>query len=93
MDELRELCKQSGYPFTGDTKEIFKEKSFDMGDAAGVFAYNEDPHGTLIEYVETHKIPISKKLGLGINLQKRDPEKPLARWLLNALRFFKAKDI
>jgi predicted enzyme related to lactoylglutathione lyase len=93
MDILREKCKKFGYPFTVDTGEIFKDGSFDMGDAAGLFAYNEDPDGALIEYVETHKIPISKKLGISIDLMKRPLEKPLPRWLLNALRFFKAKDI
>ncbi len=93
MDSLRALCKQKGYPFTVDTLEIFKEKSFDMGDAAGIFAYNEDPDGTLIEYVEAHKIPVSKKLGIYINVQKRDPEKPLPRWFLKSMRFLRAKDI
>jgi len=93
MDKLSDLCRQKGYPFTVDTLEIFKEKSFDMGDAAGIFAYNEDPDGTLIEYVESHKIPVIKKLGININLQKRDPSKPLPRWFLNSLRFVKAKDI
>jgi len=34
-----------------------------MGEASGHFAYVEDPDGTLIEFVETHKIPIIKKLG------------------------------
>jgi catechol 2,3-dioxygenase-like lactoylglutathione lyase family enzyme len=93
MDNLREVCKKAGYPFTVDTGEIFKNGSFDMGDAAGLFAYNEDPDGTLIEYVETHKMPIIKKLGISLNLQKRNPEKPLPDWLLKALRFMKAKDI
>lgn len=93
MDSLRTLCKQKGWPFTVDTLEIFKEKSFDMGDAAGIFAYNEDPDGTLIEYVEAHKIPVSKKLGIYINVQKRDPEKPLPRWFLKSMRFLRAKDI
>lgn len=93
MDNLRELCKDKGYPFTVDTGAIFKDKSFDMGKAAGLFAYNEDPDGTLIEYVETHKLPISKKLGLYINLKKRNPLKPLPKWLLGSLRFMKANDI
>lgn len=93
MDLLRELCFQKGYPLTVDTAQILKESSFDMGDAAGLFAYNEDPDGTLIEYVETHKIPVIKKLGININLQKRNPEKPLPNWMLNAMRFLKAKDI
>lgn len=93
MDTLREECDRHGYPFTVDTGKIFKENSFDMGDAAGIFAYNEDPDGTLIEYVETHKIPIIKKLGISYNLQKRHPGKPLPRWLINAMRFLRAKDI
>lgn len=93
MDELRELCKEKGHPFTVDTGEIFKDKSFDMGEAAGLFAYNEDPDGTLIEYVETHKLPIVEKLGIFLNLQKRTPEKPLPKWMLGMLRFMKAKDI
>lgn len=93
MDKLRDLCASKGYPFTVDTGAIFKEKSFDMGEAAGLFAYNEDPDGTLIEYVETHKLPIIEKLGIFLNLQKRKPEKPLPRWLLKTMRFMKAKDI
>lgn len=93
MDNLRELCKTKGYPFTVDTGSIFKDGSFDMGDAAGLFAYNEDPDGTLIEYVETHKLQLIKKIGLAINLRKRKPEKPLPRWLINSMRFIKAKDI
>lgn len=93
MDNLREVCKQNDCPFTVDTGEIFKNGSFDMGDAAGLFAYTEDPDGALIEFVETHKLPILKKLGISLNLQKRNPEKSLPDWLLGALRFMKAKDI
>ena len=33
-----------------------------MGEAAGHFSYIQDPDGTLIEFVETHKVPILKKL-------------------------------
>ena len=58
MDLLREECKQKGCPFTVDV-----DHSFDMGEAAGSFSYTEDPDGTLIEFVETHKIPILKNLG------------------------------
>lgn len=93
MDLLREKCKEFGSPFTVDTGAIFKESSFDMGDAAGLFAYIEDPDGSLIEFVETHKIPVLKKLGLSLNLQKRNPTEPLPRWIIKALRFLKAKDI
>jgi hypothetical protein len=62
-----------------------------MGEAAGHFAYNEDPDGTLIEYVETHKVPIAKKYGLYLNLKKRNPEKPLPNWVVKCLRFGRVK--
>lgn len=86
MAALRQKCESLGYPFTVDTTLKFREgSSFDMGDAAGQFAYIEDPDGTLIEFVETQKVPIVKKLGLSINLNNRNPEKPLPKWMLKAL--------
>ncbi|MBN2814026.1 MAG: VOC family protein [Bacteroidales bacterium] len=88
MDLLREECRQKGFPFTVDVAH-----SFDMGEAAGSFSYTEDPDGTLIEFVETHKIPILKNIGWYLNLRKREPEKALPNWLLKALRFNKARDI
>jgi catechol 2,3-dioxygenase-like lactoylglutathione lyase family enzyme len=88
MELLREECKAKGCPFTVDTGD-----TFDMGEAAGAFAYTEDPDGALIEFVETHRIPILKKLGIYLNLMKRKPEKSLPRWMLNALSLSKAKDI
>ncbi len=88
MDLLREECKQKGFPFTVDVSH-----SFDMGEAAGSFSYTEDPDGALIEFVETHKIPILKNLGWYLNLRKRNPEKALPRWLLSAIAFNRAKDI
>jgi len=92
MDALRDTCAAMGHPFTVDTTQKYKEgSSFDMGDAAGQFAYIEDPDGTLIEFVETHKIPIMKKLNLSLDLRKRDPEKPLPRWMLGMLRFMRVK--
>lgn len=81
MDAMRKACEKAGFPFTVDSSN-----SFDMGDAAGHFAYVSDPDGTPIEFVETHKVPIVKKLGLFINLQKRDPEKPLPFWVLKGLK-------
>ncbi len=82
MKNLREKCREYGFPFTVDSAE-----SFDMGQAAGHFSYIEDPDGTLIEFVETYRIPIIKKLGWYLDLKKRNPEKPLPRWLLKALSF------
>jgi catechol 2,3-dioxygenase-like lactoylglutathione lyase family enzyme len=88
MSLLREECKLKKCPFTVDTGN-----SFDMGEAAGAFAYNEDPDGTLIEFVETHKIPVIKKLNFYINLRNRNPEKSLPRWMLGAMSLNRAKDI
>ena len=54
MQGLKTICDKKGFPFTADSSE-----AFDMGDASGHFSYIEDPDGTLIEFVETYKIPIS----------------------------------
>ena len=62
-----------------------------MGEAAGHFSYIEDPDGTLIEFVETHKVPILKKFGLYLNLKKRNPEKALPSWMINMLGIQKVK--
>ena len=89
MRALERKCASLGFPFTADSavKQKSDAESFEMGDAAGHFTYIEDPDGYLIEFVETHKIPIMKKLGLYLNLRNRDPEKPLPDWILKMLRF------
>ncbi|UCG27263.1 MAG: VOC family protein [Bacteroidales bacterium] len=92
MEILKEACESKGYPFTVDSFENFKGNSFDMGEAAGHFSYIEDPDGTLIEFVETHKIPIFKKIGWYLNLKKRDPKKALPDWLLKSLKFQRVRD-
>ena len=91
MDELRKYCSEKGFPFTVDSKQSHKGNSFDMGEAAGHFSYIEDPDGTLIEFVETHKIPILKKLGWYIDLNKRKKYKPLPKWILKTLGFARIK--
>lgn len=91
MDELRSFCETKGFPFTVDSKKSHDGNSFDMGEAAGHFAYIEDPDGILIEFVETHKIALLKKLGLYLDLRKRDPGKPLPDWMLNTLKFSRVK--
>lgn len=90
MAALKKECEDSGFPFTVDSTHKHTE-TFDMGEAAGHFSYIEDPDGTLIEFVETHRIPIIKKLGLYINLKGRDPHKDLPNWLLKAMRFNRFK--
>jgi catechol 2,3-dioxygenase-like lactoylglutathione lyase family enzyme len=91
MEKLKDYCGRSGYPFTIDSQTSSNGNSFDMGEAAGHFSYIEDPDRTLIEFVETHKIPIAKKLGWYLNLQKRDPSKNLPDWILKFLRFSRTK--
>jgi catechol 2,3-dioxygenase-like lactoylglutathione lyase family enzyme len=92
MDNLRSFCESKGFPFTVDTKKSQEGNSFDMGEAAGHFSYLKDPDGTLIEFVETHKVPILKKIGWYLDLRKRDPNKSLPDWILNSLRFSRVKN-
>jgi catechol 2,3-dioxygenase-like lactoylglutathione lyase family enzyme len=87
MDILKEKCRQNGFPFTVDSAD-----SFDMGEAAGRFSYIEDPDGSLIEFVETHKVPVLKKLGIYLNLKKRKTQKPLPDWMVSTLGWSKVKD-
>lgn len=91
LDELKEYCSSKGFPFVVDSKQSKQGNSFDMGDAAGHFAYIEDPDGILIEFVESHKLPVSKKLGWYVNLKKRNSYKPLPVWMLKALKFSRVK--
>ena len=79
-----EICEKYGHPLT-----VNSDNSFDMGEAAGQFAYNEDSDGTLIEYVETHKVPILKKLGWCLNLRKRKSAKALPDWMVKCMGFSK----
>jgi catechol 2,3-dioxygenase-like lactoylglutathione lyase family enzyme len=86
MDDLKAHCDRFGCPFTVDSGA-----GFDMGDSAGRFAYTEDPDGTLIEFVEAHKLEIVKKWGWYLDLSKRPPEKALPRWMLRSLVFNRVK--
>ena len=88
MAEMKAFCAERGHPFTVDSSG-----SFDMGEAAGYFSYIEDPDGTLIEFVETHKIPILKKIGWYLDLRKRrHPARPLPTWMLRTLGFGRVKE-
>ena len=91
MDELKSFCESVGFPFTVDSKKSHEGRSFDMGEAAGHFSYIADPDGTLIEFVETHKMPILKKFGWYFDLRKRDPNKSLPNWMVKTLRFSRVK--
>lgn len=87
MKLLAKKCAEENNAFTVDSSN-----SFDMGKAAGHFSYIEDPDQTLIEFVETHKIPIIEKLGLFLNIKNRAPEKPLPNWMLGMLSLNRVKD-
>lgn len=87
MDVLKKECDAKGFPFTIDSGD-----TFDMGEAGGRFSYVEDPDGTWIEFVETHKVPIMKKLNWYINLKNKKPGKSLPRWILNAMGLSRVKD-
>lgn len=86
MAGIRAKANQLNYPFTVDSSD-----SFDMGDTAGHFSYVEDPDGTLIELVETHKVPILKSLSLFLNLKNRNPRKTLPKWLVKSLALHKVR--
>jgi len=87
MDALQSACEKAGFPFTVDSG-----KTFDMGEAGGRFSYIEDPDGTWIEFVETHKVPVMKKLGWYINLNGKKPGQSLPNWMLKAMKFNRVKD-
>ena len=80
MGGLQKHLESLGFPFTVDSGT-----PFDMGEAAGRFTYVEDPDGTLIEFVETKKLPVMKNIGWYMDLSKRRPGKPLPKLVLNAL--------
>lgn len=87
MNALKAGCESKGFPFTVDGGS-----GFEMGEAAGHFTYIEDPDGALIEFVETKKIPVVKKIGWYLNVAKGDPRKPLPNFILKALSFNRVKN-
>lgn len=86
MCGLKKYAEENGYRFTVDSID-----SFEMEKATGRFCYIEDPDGTLIELVETHKVPVFKNMGLFLNLKKRNLRKPLPGWMIKLLAFSKVK--
>ncbi len=80
MNALKSLSEKKNHRFTVDS-EVF----FEMEKAGGRFCYLEDPDGTLVELVQTFKVPILKKLGLYLNLQLRKKNTPLPKWMVKLL--------
>jgi len=58
----------------------------------GAVDYVEDQDGTLVEIVETHRIPILKKLGWYLDLRRRSPRRRLPRLMLRALGLARVRD-
>ncbi len=84
MEAVKAEAESLGHPFVCDSGA-----DFGMGEANGHFTYVEDPDGTLIEFVETFKIPIIKSIGLYLNLANKNDHKQLR--ILKLLRFAKVK--
>jgi hypothetical protein len=88
MAGIQKAAEALGHPFVCDSGSDFQ-----MGEADGHFTYVEDPDGTLIEFVETYKIPVLKRFGIYLNLKNKDNRKPLPRYITKALRFLKVKEV
>jgi catechol 2,3-dioxygenase-like lactoylglutathione lyase family enzyme len=86
MEALKIEAEKLNFPFTVDSGN-----TFDMGEAGGRFSYIEDPDGTWLEFVETHKVPVLKKLGWYINLKNRNPKKHLPKWMLKTMGLNRVK--
>ncbi len=84
MEAVKAEAESIGHPFVCDSGA-----DFGMGEANGHFTYVEDPDGTLIEFVETFKIPIIKSIGLYLNLANKNDHKQLR--ILKLLRFARVK--
>lgn len=87
MQELGKDLAKNGYPFTCDSKNALS-----MGQTKVHCTYIHDDDHTLIEMIEVYKVPIMEKWGLFLNVEKRDPLKPLPDLMLKALRFARIKD-
>ena len=88
MYALGEDLDAANFGFTCDSTS-----DLEMGGSTRVHCtYIDDPDGILIEMIEVYKIPILEKLGVFLNVEKRDPLKPLPDFMLKALRFSRIKD-
>lgn len=97
MDALGRFCAGKGHPLTVDSCP--DGEVFDMGDASGRFTYIEDPDGTLIEFVETYRVPVVRRLGWFIEMNRRgssgkpDEAKPLPRFLFRVMGWMSRQKI
>jgi catechol 2,3-dioxygenase-like lactoylglutathione lyase family enzyme len=87
MKALGDDLKTKGFGFTCDSND-----ALDMGTTKVHCTYIEDPDHTWLELIEVFKVPIIEKWGIFLNVEKRDPLKPLPDFMLKALRFSRIKD-
>ncbi|GAB4385431.1 MAG: hypothetical protein Kow0075_17160 [Salibacteraceae bacterium] len=87
LEVIGKRAQHSGHPFTVDSGT-----AFDMGEAAGRFAYLEDPDGTLIELVETDRITLSKLFKWKLKLNDKRKQRPLPRWFFSVLALSRVTD-
>jgi hypothetical protein len=87
MKALGEELAGAGYGFTCDSSNALS-----MGNTKVHCTYIHDDDRTLIEMIEVYKVPIIEKWGIFLNVEKRDPLKPLPDFMLKALRFSRIKD-
>jgi catechol 2,3-dioxygenase-like lactoylglutathione lyase family enzyme len=87
MKELGSKLTAAGHPFRCDSNEALS-----MGQTKVHCTYIDDIDGTLIEMIEVYKVPIIERWGLFLNVEKRDPLKPLPAFMLKAMRFSRIKD-
>ncbi|MFM2202144.1 MAG: hypothetical protein RL040_1344 [Bacteroidota bacterium] len=87
MKALGEDLSQAGFPFTCDSND-----ALNMGNTKVHCTYIHDNDRTLLELIEVYKVPIIEKWGIFLNVEKRDPLKPLPDFMLKALRFSRIRD-
>lgn len=87
MQTLGKDLAAKGYAFTCDSNDALA-----MGNTKVHCVYIEDRDRTLIELIEVYKVPIIEKWGIFLNVEKRDPLKPLPDFMLKALRFSRIRD-
>jgi catechol 2,3-dioxygenase-like lactoylglutathione lyase family enzyme len=87
MANLGDQLKDSGFPFTCDSSN-----SLNMGKTRVHCVYIDDPDGILLELIEVYRVPIIEKWGVFLNVERRNPMKPLPDFMLKALRFSRIKD-
>ncbi|MCC6599794.1 MAG: VOC family protein [Crocinitomicaceae bacterium] len=87
MNVLGKELANSGFAFRCDSRD-----ALDMGTTKVHCTYIDDYDKTPIEMIEVYKVPIIEKWGIYLNVEKRDPLRPLPDFMLKALRFSRIRD-